>query len=190
MFVVENDGLRFLPATGLVWMAMITAFRRRAAMSGSLTRASRCQNAFRLQCRIYNNDGLRHASAGLVSMSYLAFKHLHVTCAALSGMLFLVRGAWMLQGSSMLQQRWVKIVPHVIDTLLLGSALVMVFWSAQYPFVQSWLTAKVLALIVYIVLGTIALKRGRTRPVQLAAFLGALAVFAYIVKVALTRQPW
>ncbi|TCS38533.1 putative membrane protein SirB2 [Paucimonas lemoignei] len=122
-------------------------------------------------------------------MSYLAVKHLHVTCALLSGMLFLLRGIWMLQDSSLLQRKWVKIVPHVIDTALLGSALVMVFWSGQYPFVQNWLTAKVLVLIAYIVLGTIALKRGKTKQVRIAAFLAALAVFAYILKVALTRQP-
>lgn len=122
-------------------------------------------------------------------MSYLAVKHLHVTCAFLSISLFLLRGIWMLQGSPLLGRRWVKIVPHVIDTVLLGSALVMVFWSGQYPFVQPWLTAKVLALVAYIVLGTIALKRGKSKPVRLAAFLAALAVFAYIVKVALTRLP-
>lgn len=122
-------------------------------------------------------------------MSYLAVKHLHMTFAALSGMLFLLRGVLMLQDSALLQQRWAKLVPHVIDTVLLASALVMVFWSAQYPFVEGWLTAKVLALIAYILLGTIALKRGKTKQVRLAAFLAALAVFAYIVKVALTRQP-
>lgn len=122
-------------------------------------------------------------------MSYLAVKHLHMTFAALSGMLFLLRGVLMLQDSALLQQRWAKIVPHAIDTVLLASALVMVFWSAQYPFVEGWLTAKVLALIAYILLGTIALKRGKTKQVRLAAFLAALAVFAYIVKVALTRQP-
>ena len=61
----------------------------------------------------------------------------------------------------MLQQRWVKIVPHVVDTLLLVSALTLVFGSDQYPFEQPLLTAKVLALIVYIALGTIALKRGK-----------------------------
>lgn len=122
-------------------------------------------------------------------MSYLAIKHIHVTCALLSLLLFSLRGIWMLQGSPLLQRRWVKVVPHLIDTLLLGSALVMVFWSGQYPFVQGWLTAKVVALIAYIVLGTIALKRGKTKHVRLAAFIAALAVFAYIVKVALTRQP-
>lgn len=122
-------------------------------------------------------------------MSYLAVKHIHITCAALSFLLFSLRGIWMLQGSALLQRRWVKIAPHAIDTLLLASALVMVFWSAQYPFVQAWLTAKVVALVAYIILGTIALKRGKTKAVRLSAFLAALAVFAYIVKVALTRQP-
>lgn len=128
-------------------------------------------------------------TAAALSMSYLAIKHIHVTCALLSLLLFSLRGIWMLQGSPLLQRRWVKVVPHLIDTLLLGSALVMVFWSAQYPFVQSWLTAKVIALVAYIVLGTIALKRGKTKAVRTTAFVAALAVFAYILKVALTRQP-
>lgn len=126
-------------------------------------------------------------------MSYLAIKYLHITCALASGSFFLLRGLWMLLDSALLQRRWVKTLPHGIDTLLLGSALVMVFWSGQYPFVQSWLTAKVLALVVYIVLGTIALKRGKTRGVRAFALLAALAVFAYILAVALTKQaaiPW
>ncbi|NMM27110.1 MAG: SirB2 family protein [Glaciimonas sp.] len=121
-------------------------------------------------------------------MSYLALKHFHVTCAVLSGSLFLLRGFWMLVDSPILQRRWVRIAPHVIDTLLLTSALVMVFWSSQYPFVQNWLTAKVIALVVYIGLGTVALKRGKTKTVRVAAFISALLVFAYIVGVALTRQ--
>jgi len=94
----------------------------------------------------------------------------------------------MLQASSMLQQRWVKIVPHVVDTLLLVSALTLVFWSGQYPFEQPWLTAKVLALIVYIVLGTIALKRGKTKFIRISAWVAALATFTYIVVVAVTKQ--
>ena len=96
----------------------------------------------------------------------------------------------MLADSPQLQRRWVKVVPHVVDTLLLGSALVMVFWSAQYPFVQDWLTAKVLALAVYIGLGSIALKRGKSKGVRGFALLAALATFAYIVAVALTRQAF
>lgn len=122
-------------------------------------------------------------------MNYLAIKHLHITFAVLSGSFFLLRGLWMLADSPMLQRRWVKVVPHVVDTLLLSSALVLVFWSGQYPFVQPWLTAKVLALVAYIVLGTVALKRGKTQGVRAFALLAALATFAYIVAVALTRQP-
>jgi uncharacterized membrane protein SirB2 len=121
-------------------------------------------------------------------VNYLALKHLHVTCAVLSGSFFLLRGLWMLTDSPLLQRRWVRVVPHVVDTLLLATALVLVFWSGQYPFVQPWLTAKVLALVAYIVLGTIALKRGKTKGVRTFALLAALATFAYIVAVALTRQ--
>ncbi len=121
-------------------------------------------------------------------MDYIAIKHLHMTCAALSGSLFLLRGIWMLGESTMLQRRWVNLVPHVIDTLLLTSALIMVIWSRQYPFVQPWLGAKLLALLVYIALGAIALKRGKTKTVRVYAFIGALVVFAYIGAVALTKQ--
>lgn len=94
----------------------------------------------------------------------------------------------MLVESDMLQRRWVKVVPHIVDTLLLTSALIMVSWSGQYPFVQSWLTAKVIALIVYIALGTIALKRGKTKVMRSGALLAAIVTFAYIVSVALTKQ--
>lgn len=121
-------------------------------------------------------------------MSYLTVKHLHMTSAALSGMLFLLRGFWMVCESPMLRRRWVKVLPHVVDTVLLGSAVTLAVWSSQYPFAQGWLTAKVLALAVYIALGSVALKRGRTRRVRIAAFAAAAAVFLYIVRVALTRQ--
>ena len=122
-------------------------------------------------------------------MTYLALKHIHITFAALSGVLFLVRGIWMLSGSKQLQRRWVKVVPHIVDTLLLVSAIGLVVWSSQYPGEQSWLTAKVVALVGYIALGVIALKRGRTKQVRVAAFAGALACFAYIVAVAVTKSP-
>ena len=121
-------------------------------------------------------------------MTYFAIKYFHVSCALLSAALFLLRGVWMLRESTMLQRRWVRILPHAVDSLLLASALVMVVWSEQYPFVQGWLTAKVLALVAYIALGTIALKRGRTKPVRVGAFIGALMVFMYIGAVAMTKQ--
>jgi len=123
-------------------------------------------------------------------MDYLALKHFHMGCAAASGALFMLRGLWMLRASSALQQRWVRIVPHLIDTALLASAITLAVWSGQSPGSAPWLAAKLCALVVYIVLGTIAIKRGKTLAVRATAFVAALLVFAYIVAVAVTRQPW
>lgn len=122
-------------------------------------------------------------------MNYLLLKHLHMSCAALSGALFLLRGLWMLQDSPRLGQRWVRTLPHLIDTALLASAVTLAAWSAQYPLARPWLTAKVCALLLYIALGSVALKRGRSKGVRAAAFLAALATFAYIVAVALSKNP-
>lgn len=122
-------------------------------------------------------------------MDYYALKHFHMACAGLSGALFLLRGAWMLRASPMLQQKWVRIAPHLVDTLLLASAIGLAVWSGQYPGPQAWLTAKLLALVGYIVLGSIALKRGRTKKQRQAAFVAALALFGYIVAVAVTKRP-
>lgn len=120
---------------------------------------------------------------------YPLIKDLHVACVVLSLAGFTARGGLMLAGSPLLAARFVRVAPHVIDTLLLASAAWLAWGLQQYPFVHGWLTAKVLGLIVYIVLGTIALRRGRTRAVRATAFAGALLAAAYIVAVALTRQP-
>jgi uncharacterized membrane protein SirB2 len=125
----------------------------------------------------------------LLNMDYLAIKYLHMACATVSGVLFLLRGFWMFSKSAMLGQRWLKIAPHVVDTALLGSAMTMVFMTGMRPFAIPWLTAKVVALIAYIVLGSIALKRGRSTRVRIIAFATALMTFAYIVSVALTKNP-
>ena len=122
-------------------------------------------------------------------MIYLALKHLHVSCVVLSGAGFLLRGFWMLGDSPQLQQRWVRVFPHVVDTLLLGSAITMAILSAQYPFVTGWLTAKLIGLLAYIVCGTVALKRGRTKQQRSVFFVIALFVYLYIVTVAVTRNP-
>jgi uncharacterized membrane protein SirB2 len=122
-------------------------------------------------------------------MTYLALKHLHVTCVVLSGAGFVLRGWWMLQDSPLLRQRWVRVAPHVVDTLLLGSAISMAMISAQYPFALDWLTAKLFGLLAYIVFGSLALKRGQTKAQRAAFLVCALLAFAYIVSVALTRNP-
>jgi len=120
---------------------------------------------------------------------YLALKHLHLTTIVLSFTLFVLRGIWMLLDSPWLQRRWVRIAPHVIDTILLASAIGLVLILKQYPFVHGWVTAKVLGLIVYIILGSVALRYGPTKLIRAAAWVAALAVFGYIVSVALTHAP-
>ena len=122
-------------------------------------------------------------------MSYLILKHLHVTCVVLSGLGFCLRGWWMLRESRLRQHRLTRILPHIVDTLLLGSALTMAWMSGQYPFVHGWLTAKLIGLLAYILLGMMALKRGRTPAIRARYFGLALLAYAYIVSVALTRNP-
>ena len=121
-------------------------------------------------------------------MTYLLLKYLHVTCVVLSISGFLVRGVWMMQESPWLQKKWVRVVPHFIDTILLGSAILLAMKIQQYPFVQGWLTAKVLALLAYIIIGAIGLKYGSTKKIRVSAWLVAIAIFVYIVLVALTHQ--
>jgi uncharacterized membrane protein SirB2 len=119
-------------------------------------------------------------------LSDAAVKHVHVGAAAISIALFAVRGAWMLWSPARLGRAWVRLLPHVVDTLLLASALWLAFQIGGFP---SWVAAKVLALLGYIALGTVALKRGRTRSQRIVALVAALATFAYIVSVAITKSP-
>jgi len=123
---------------------------------------------------------------------YWAVRTLHVACAAISIAGFAARGALMLADSPHLHKRWVRVAPHVVDTLLLASAIWLAWFLDQMPFVHGWITAKVLALVLYIVLGMLALRRGRTKRQRAAAFVAGLATVAYIVAVALTRDvtPW
>lgn len=120
---------------------------------------------------------------------YLTLKAIHVTCAALSIGGYVLRGLWMLQGSPLLHQRWVRVVPHVVDTVLLASAIGMLVLLRLYPWDQAWLLAKLLALVAYIVVGAIGLRYGRTRRVRAGAWAAAIVIFGYIVAVALTKSP-
>jgi uncharacterized membrane protein SirB2 len=121
---------------------------------------------------------------------YAAVKHIHIACVVVSITGFFLRGLLMLGGSPVLGQKWLRWAPHVNDTLLLTAAIVLSAMSAQYPLVEPWLTAKIFGLIAYIVLGSVALKAGRGRGIRLAAWLAALATFAYVASVALRKSPW
>jgi uncharacterized membrane protein SirB2 len=116
-------------------------------------------------------------------------KTLHIATVSLSLSFFLIRGLWMVRQSPHLQMKWVRIAPHIVDTLLLGSALGLSYLTHQYPFVQSWLTMKFLLLIAYILLGTIALKRGKTRKIKVICLILAILCASFIVAIALTKSP-
>lgn len=120
---------------------------------------------------------------------YLAARTVHLGCVVVTLCGFMLRGLWMWQDSPRLQQRWLQWLPHLVDSLLLASAITLAVLLRQYPGAEGWLTAKLVALLVYIVLGSIALRRGRTRQVRGWAWLGALLTFGYIVAVAITRNP-
>ena len=121
-------------------------------------------------------------------MDYAAIRALHITCAGLSIALFFGRGALQLSGIDWRRWRWLRVAPHLIDTVLLGAAITLAVMSAQYPLAQPWLTAKVLALLLYIGLGSVALRPALPRRQRTLAFLAALLSVAYIVGAAVTRS--
>jgi uncharacterized membrane protein SirB2 len=117
-------------------------------------------------------------------------KLIHVSCAVLTITGFLARSFLKLTAPQRLQQRWLKITPHVIDTVLLASAIVLVIEIRQYPFVSAWVTAKLLGLLVYIGFGLLTLRFARDRQQFAIGFIGACLSFSYIIVVALTQQAW
>lgn len=121
-------------------------------------------------------------------MNYLALKHLHITCVVLSFSFFLTRFYWRLNAAEKLQQKWVKITPHIIDTVLLLSAIAMAWLAQLNPLQHAWLFGKIFVLINYIVCGSIALKYSPSRQGQILAFCGAVFSFALIVSLAINKH--
>jgi uncharacterized membrane protein SirB2 len=121
---------------------------------------------------------------------YAQIKYAHVLCVILSGSLFALRGLMMLARSPHVSHPVLRYLSYAIDTALLTAALMLVTILHQYPFVQSWLTVKVLLLAVYVVLGMFALRRGHQRAAQVACFFAALGVYLFIISVARAHSPW
>ncbi|MGI9236705.1 MAG: SirB2 family protein [Woeseiaceae bacterium] len=122
-------------------------------------------------------------------MTYLWIRHLHTLLAVVTLGGFLLRGYWMLTSSDRLTQRVTRIAPHVLDTLFLLSGIAMLFIASMNPFQEGWLVAKFVGLILYVLLGTIAIRRGNTRQVRAVAFAAAIVAFGYVAGVALTKSP-
>lgn len=120
---------------------------------------------------------------------YLPLRTVHITSAILTIAIFTLRGLLMLSGSLAHLHpaaRWTSVA---VDTVLFTTALMLTTVIHQYPFTTAWLTAKVSLVALYIVLGSVALKRGRTRRIRAAAFVAALVTLAFLVSVARSHQP-
>lgn len=119
---------------------------------------------------------------------YPVFKHTHMMFVALSVLFFVVRFSLHLRQSPIMDKKFVKIAPHVIDTFLLLSGLVLCFSIKQYPFVDPWMTEKLSAVVAYILLATIALKANRNKLFKVFAALGAIGWVVYAAKLAVFKQ--
>jgi uncharacterized membrane protein SirB2 len=115
-------------------------------------------------------------------------KIIHVSCVILSFAGFFIRGIWMLRDSALLKFRWVRITPQVVDTLLLLSAITLAVQLRLSPLEQPWLMAKIIALLIYIGVGLVALRPGRSKRVRLYAWLAGLVIFSYIFSVAMSKS--
>lgn len=122
-------------------------------------------------------------------MDYGVLKLIHQTAVALSFVGFLARGLGMLADSDWIRERVARTLPHIVDTILLLSGVTLAWQLRLSPTASPWLAAKLLGLVVYIGLGMIALRRGRTKRQRTVAWIAALVTFGYIVSVALTRDP-
>jgi uncharacterized membrane protein SirB2 len=120
---------------------------------------------------------------------YPQIKLVHVSAVIASGLLFLLRGLAVQLGSRWAMFAPVRYLSYTIDTILLTAALMLSAMLHMYPFVHSWLTVKVVLLVVYIVLGSFALKRGRTQRTRLICWIAALLVYGFIISVARTHHP-
>jgi uncharacterized membrane protein SirB2 len=124
-----------------------------------------------------------------MSAYYLQLRNLHIACAFISIVLFVLRHVLSLRNIDWRKSRALRIMPHVVDSLLLVSAILLTIAIGQYPFVNGWLTVKLIALVAYIFLAMQALKVGRPQASRRAAFFAAVIVFAFIATVARTHSP-
>lgn len=118
------------------------------------------------------------------------WKIIHVSCACLSVSGFVLRGFWMLSDSAWFTHKLSKILPHIIDSLLLFSAIMLLLSWHLNPIEHSWIIAKIIALLLYIFFGLVAFRFGKNKQQRALAWLGALLCAAYIVQTALTKNPW
>lgn len=120
---------------------------------------------------------------------YLPLKAAHIGLVSASGLLFAVRGAAVLAGRRWAMRKPWRLLSYGIDTLLLGAGALLWWLLSLHPVHDAWLGSKLLLLLLYIVLGSLALKRGRTPGVRVVSYVAALAVYLFIATVARAHHP-
>lgn len=120
---------------------------------------------------------------------YEVFKHIHLTTIVLSVVSLLLRYLLNVMQSPMLQKKWLKILPHIVDSVLLASAVSLCVLLEQYPFVDGWVTEKLLALVMYVFMASLALKLGKTPFIRGMGLVGALSWITYAGIIAVSKQP-
>lgn len=122
---------------------------------------------------------------------YMFLKHLHLTTIAISVTLLVLRFIGSMLHASVMQTRWVKIVPHINDTILLLTGVGLIAVTGFYPFTphSAWLTEKLLGVVIYILLGFVALREGKNKAIRTFALLGALGWIWLIAQMAMTKVP-
>jgi len=125
-----------------------------------------------------------------VDIDYRIVKLLHQSAVALSGLGFVARGIASLRGAKWTKGRTAKVLPHIVDTVLLLSAVTLAVMLRTNPAYTPWLLAKILGLLLYIGLGMVALRQSFGHTTRTTALVLATVVFAWIVSVALLKNPW
>ena len=120
---------------------------------------------------------------------YLIIKTIHMAFATLTIIGFLLRGYWRIIGSGFYKNRAMKVLPHVIDAIFLGTGISLLVMLNLNPLQHPWLLAKFAALFAYVGLGMVAFRFGRTQAIRLVAYVGALASFAFVVGAAIAKSP-
>jgi uncharacterized membrane protein SirB2 len=129
---------------------------------------------------------LFHPADTFMQEFYPLVKHIHVGAVLASGGFFLLRGLLMMQESSLLNSAFFRVLPHIIDTVLLVAAIVLVVMLGGLP---AWVQVKIVALFVYIFLGVLAFRLAKGYGTRVLCFFLALGVFAFIMSVAITKHP-
>lgn len=122
-------------------------------------------------------------------MDYQTIKHIHHLTVALTAMGFVARGVGMLVGAQWVKGKPARVLPHIVDTVLLLSGITLAVMLRLDPLAAPWLAAKLIGLLVYIGLGVVALRAGRSLRIRAAAWVAALLVLGWMVSVAITKNP-